>query len=176
MTGQRTSPIAVVCRAEYVPLLRFLAYQGATRSEAEDAVQEAFAAACAPGTWVDVASPRAWLRTVAFRAWLRRDARVPEEPRPDLLVREDADVCDWPTPESAAELRSEHAEVIGLLRELPPKQRAVMALSLDGFTTEEIGRVLDIAPEAVRQNLHRARGELKERLRLWDREEGRQRT
>jgi RNA polymerase sigma factor (sigma-70 family) len=153
-------------RAEYVPLLRFLLYQGASWNEAQDATQEAFAALCAPGALAEIAHPRAWLRSAAYRIWLRQDVRSPEAPYPDLLEHQASADEDWHTPLAAVELAEDHRRVLAALQALPPKQRAVMACHLDGFATHEIAAAMNIEPSAVRQNLARARACLKRHLGL----------
>ncbi|MFH9727892.1 RNA polymerase sigma factor [Streptomyces sp. NPDC017254] len=72
----------------------------------------------------------------------------------------------WQTPAQAAELDEESRAVIALLLQLPAKQRAAMAWTLDGFTTEESARAMGTTPVAVRQNLTRARAALKAGLGL----------
>ena len=47
---------------------------------------------------------------------------------------------------------------------LPPKQREVMAWHIDGFRSAEIAATLHIDPAAVRQNLVKARRNLKKKL------------
>ncbi|MEU5137998.1 sigma factor-like helix-turn-helix DNA-binding protein [Streptomyces californicus] len=56
--------------------------------------------------------------------------------------------------------------MIKLLLSLPSKQRAALAWTLDGFTTQESADAMGISPEAARQNLSRARATLKTRLGL----------
>jgi RNA polymerase sigma-70 factor (ECF subfamily) len=46
------------------------------------------------------------------------------------------------------------------LHRLTSAQRTVMAWRLDGFDYSEIARALDMTPEAVRQNISRARKNL----------------
>jgi RNA polymerase sigma-70 factor (ECF subfamily) len=103
--------------------------------------------------------PRAWLRRVAERAYYRRGFRetLVESPpeRPGLL----------PTA-SAAELRDEARAVPAALATLPPKQRQVMAWCIDGHTPAEIARELGADPAAVRQNLAKARKNLKQLLAM----------
>jgi DNA-directed RNA polymerase specialized sigma24 family protein len=51
-----------------------------------------------------------------------------------------------------------------LLESLPPAQRAVMALVVDGFSADEVAFLLGKSPGAVRQNLCDARVRLKAAL------------
>ncbi|MER8232968.1 RNA polymerase sigma factor [Streptomyces sp. NPDC101490] len=147
---------------QYPLLVRFLLLNGASWAAAQDAAQDAFTQMCAPG--LSITHPRAWLRTVAWRSWVKQRVRpeelVPETPEPHELTMR------WQTPVQAAEMDEESRRVIALLLRLPAKQRAAMAWTLDGFTTEECARAMGITPAAVRQNLARARAALKSGLSL----------
>ena len=146
---------AAVYRVEFAALVRHVMFHGAAVDEARDAVQAAFEQALP--VWPRIRTPRAWLRTVALRAYLR--SSVPEVPT-------DA-VPDRPGPFSAAvrvELGEQERAVLVALLELPVKQRQVMAWSFDGFSPAEIAEVLGEDPVAVRQNLHRARQNLRRQL------------
>ncbi|MGW6207396.1 RNA polymerase sigma factor [Streptomyces sp. NPDC055089] len=145
--------------AEYPGLVRFLLLHGASWNEAQDAAQDAFTQMCRPGT--NIQYPKAWLRKVAWRSWLRQQVR--EEPCEEVP---DIPTAHWQSPAHAAELGSEEQRVIEILLTLPAKQRAAMAWTLDGFTTQESAESMGITPEAARQNLSRARATLKERLGL----------
>lgn len=147
---------------QYPALVRFLLLNGASWTAAQDAAQDAFTQMCAPG--LSIAYPRAWLRKVAWRSWVKQKV-APEElcsdpPEPHELTMR------WQTPAQAAELDEESRAVIALLLQLPAKQRAAMAWTLDGFTTEESARAMGTTPVAVRQNLTRARAALKAGLGL----------
>jgi RNA polymerase sigma factor (sigma-70 family) len=65
---------------------------------------------------------------------------------------------------SAVELRDEARTVLAALATLPPKQRQVMAWCIDGYTPAEIAREMGADPAAVRQNLAKARKNLKQVL------------
>ncbi|MER6912584.1 sigma-70 family RNA polymerase sigma factor [Streptomyces sp. NPDC000594] len=146
--------------AEYPGLVRFLLLNGASWAEAQDAAQDAFTQMCRPG--VRVSHPKSWLRTVAWRSWLRQQVRH-EEPYDRLP---ETPTAHWQTPAYAVELGTEERRVVELLLRLPAKQRSALAWNLDGFTTQESARAMGISPEAVRQNLSRARATLKEWLGL----------
>ncbi|MFE5126554.1 sigma factor-like helix-turn-helix DNA-binding protein, partial [Streptomyces sp. NPDC056669] len=45
-----------------------------------------------------------------------------------------------------------------------PRQREVMAWTLDGYRPQEIAQIMGIAPEAARKNLERGRTLLKQAL------------
>ncbi|MER8199071.1 sigma-70 family RNA polymerase sigma factor [Streptomyces microflavus] len=145
--------------AEFPGLVRFLLLHGASWSEAQDAAQDAFTQMCRPGT--SIRYPKAWLRTVAWRSWLRQQVR--EQPCEEVPDRPTA---HWDSPAHAVELGAEERRVIEMLLLLPSKQRAALAWTLDGFTTQESADAMGISPEAARQNLSRARATLKARLGL----------
>ena len=119
-------------------------------AEAEDAVQN---------TWLrlmermdTIRDPRClggWLATTARReclALIRRGHReAPDDALPELSS---------PTNVQAWEQRH---EVLQSLDRLPPLQRQVMALTLDGYTPAEIASDLKITPEVIRSRLMRAR-------------------
>nr|WSW65169.1 sigma-70 family RNA polymerase sigma factor [Streptomyces sp. NBC_00995] len=147
---------------QYPALVRFLLFNGATWTAAQDAAQDAFTQMCAPG--LSVAYPKAWLRTVAWRSWVKQKI-APEELCSDLPEPHEL-TMRWQTPAQAAELGEEFKAVIAQLLRLPAKQRAAMAWTMDGFTTEESARAMGTTPAAVRQNLSRARTALKAGLGL----------
>ncbi|WP_193383758.1 MULTISPECIES: sigma-70 family RNA polymerase sigma factor [Streptomyces] len=140
-------------------LIRFVMRYGADPYEAADAAQAAFIEAFR--AWHLIHSPAAWLRKVAFRQYLRQ-APIPQE---ELT----GDVPDRPAfscPLDKVVLQEEEKRVYTALAQLPMKQRQVMAWHLDGFPTSEIATELGIQPHAVRQNLARARAQLKDLLGL----------
>lgn len=62
-------------------------------------------------------------------------------------------------------LAVEHGDVGGALRRLSPELRAVVqATVLDGLTTREAARLLDIPPGTVKTRMMRARAQLREAL------------
>ena len=62
--------------------------------------------------------------------------------------------------------RAERDQIVrAALDRLGPEHRAVVVLNLDGRRYEEIGAILDIPVGTVRSRLHRARCELRDRLR-----------
>jgi RNA polymerase sigma-70 factor (ECF subfamily) len=144
-----------VYRAEVATLVRHVMVHGATAEEAWDAAQTAFAEAYR--VWATVRSPRAWLRVVAVRAHFR--SAVPETPTDTPPDRPDPS-----SPALRVELGEQERFVLAALAGLPVKQRQVMAWTVDGYAPAEIAAVLEENPAAVRQNLRRARQNLKQRL------------
>jgi RNA polymerase sigma factor (sigma-70 family) len=127
---------------------------GASRADAEDAVQEAMIAAWR--NWESIREPSAWVRTTALRALWKHDHLVPaaaplQEPasppgsEPDLLIFAD-----------------EQRRVLSLLRRLPAAQRTVAALYYDGLTVPEIAGAMGKPAATVRSLLRHARRSIKE--------------
>jgi RNA polymerase sigma factor (sigma-70 family) len=141
---------------EFSGLVWFLMSLGASAHEAADVAQTAFTEACP--AWPTIRCPRAWLRQVASRIYYRQlnRAETPVESLPDRQGPLSA--------AAATELRDEARTVLAALASLPPKQREVMAWHIDGFGSAEIAATLHIDPAAVRQNLVKARRNLKKKL------------
>ena len=103
--------------------------------------------------WPEINSPRAYAYTVAYRAFIRQALDdAPETPVGE--VPEPASVLPHPG-EAEAWLQSQ--QVTGILRALPPRQRQVLALTVDGWAPAEIAELLSIDPAAVRSSLKKAR-------------------
>ncbi|WP_435797656.1 RNA polymerase sigma factor [Streptomyces klenkii] len=137
-------------------LVRFVMRHGAAIHEAADIAHAAFAEAFE--CWESIEHPRAWLRRVASRRLSRlRNSK-------EKLTDEIPDMPGGRCPVAAVELGEEEARVYEALDWLPERQKAVMAWTLDGFRPTEIAAELGMRPEAVRQNLHRARELLKRAL------------
>jgi RNA polymerase sigma factor (sigma-70 family) len=141
---------------ELSSLVWFVMSLGAEAHRAADVAQSAFAEAFA--VWDRIQHPTAWLRRVAGRLYYRH-----------LITQETSveDVPDRQGPLSAAsvvELHDEARRVLAALADLPPKQRQVMAWTIDGFSPAEIARELDVDPATVRQSLAKARKNLKQQL------------
>lgn len=158
-TKDRLATDFSACYARELPgVVWFMISLGADAHRAADLAQSAFAEAFV--VWDRIEHPAAWLRRVAGRLFYR-----------DLTIRETpvASIPDVSSPLSAAseaELHDEARAVLTALADLPPKQRQVMAWSIDGFSPAEIARELDVDPATVRQNLAKARKNLKDLLRI----------
>ena len=131
-------------------LVAYLIYQGAPAALAADLAQEAMITAYR--RWPEITSPRAYVYKVAGRAFVRRavdaaELPVGEVPEPTSVLLRPGDAEAW--------LQAQ--QVITVLRALPPRQRQVLALTIDGWSPAEIADMLGIDPAAVRSNLKKAR-------------------
>jgi RNA polymerase sigma factor (sigma-70 family) len=152
--GLRDGEFAEFFRAEHKKLIRFVIATGAGADEAAEIAQVAFVRAFEG--WAAIRAPRAWIRRVAVNELTasRRAARreTPQAMLPDAAAEVSAAL--------AAELTEEARQVLAALRALPPRQRQVMAWSIDGFGAVEIARELGVSPESVRQSYAKARKNL----------------
>lgn len=107
------------------------------------------------------------LRTFVVRvAHNRAISHVAKESRRPRLVELDEAIPDTAArPDEAAELAQGRRRLEGAVRALPVGQRLVVTLALEGFSPEEIARVLGIGVSAASVRLHRAKTALQERLR-----------
>ena len=137
-------------REHFRYLVAYLIYQGATAHLAADLAQDAMTTAYR--RWPAITSPRAYVYKVAGRAFLRHALDAPELPVGE--APEPTSVL--PRPEEA-EAWLQAQQVIAVLRALPPRQRQVLALTIDGWPPGEIAELLGIDPAAVRSNLMKAR-------------------
>ena len=144
-------------KRELPGLIWFVMSLGANAEVAADVAQSAFTDAFP--LWPTIRRPRAWLRRVAERGYYRRGFREtlvespPDRPEPLPTARD-------------VELRDEARAVLAALAALPPKQRQVMAWCIDGYSPAETASELGADPAAVRQNLAKARKNLKQLLRI----------
>lgn len=152
------------------------------REDAREIVQEAYLSAFrAIHRFAGGSRISTWLHRIVVNAALMRlrsRRRKPEESIEDLLPAflPDGHQATPATPwtETAFE-QMERAELRQTVREaiarLPEGYRIVLVLrDIEGFDTEETGRMLEITPSAVKTRLHRARQALRTLLDLHFRE------
>lgn len=122
--------------------------------EAEDAVEEAYLKYLEKGPRnSEAGSEKAWLMRVTVNAaldMLRERSRHPTEELLDI----------YPAPDSST------GEVLEAVMALPPVQRAAIHLFyFEGYTTDEIAKLLRRRPGTVRSDLARARERLRQLLK-----------
>jgi RNA polymerase sigma factor (sigma-70 family) len=140
-------------------ILAFCRHMLGSREEAEDAVQQTFAAA-----YSDI--QRGGERRIALRAWLYTIAR--NRCLSILRARREqpAELQDVPTEglSEQVERRAELRELLADVRELPDEQRAALLLAeAGGLSHAEVAAVLDCEAGAVKGIVFRARSGLIER-------------
>jgi RNA polymerase sigma-70 factor, ECF subfamily len=142
--------VAAVFEASYRRLVAQLIGVTGDRSEAEEAVQEAFARAVAAGpSWQEVTNPEAWLRVVALNV-LRTKAR-----RSALLRRLTPMI---PQPAGVPGVSEDHLRLITAMRTLPREQREVLSLHyFADLRVADIADELGIPVGTVKSRLKRGR-------------------
>jgi RNA polymerase sigma factor (sigma-70 family) len=126
-----------------------------------DALQDTFVA-----VWQHPASFRgdgevsAWLWGIAIRRLVSRLRR-----RRDVLASETATAATDPSAEEQVLLSVEYGDLGTALAQLSPPMRAVMqAVVLDGLTTREAARLLQMPEGSVKTNLARAKARMRTAL------------
>ena len=135
-------------REHFSRLTAYLVYQGASAHSAAELAQDAMIETYR--RWDALEFPRAYAWTVAYRAFIRRalhEVPVAEVPEPTAVLPSPGDAESW----------LGEQEVLRVLQVLPPRQRQVLALTLDGWTPAEIASLLGLDPPAVRSSLMKAR-------------------
>ena len=146
-------------------------------ADAEDVVQETFLNAFkAIHDFQGRSELSTWLYRITYNAAMMRLRRH----QPDTVSVEETETADdgalVPTqlfdwcclPESDFDTNETRARLEQAIRDLPEKLRAVFVLrELEGLSTDETARALDITLETVKTRLHRARLWLRERLAVY---------
>lgn len=148
-------------REHYKPLLQFLMYVGATRHEADDAVASAMAELLR--RWGEVTDPAAYARKAAMHNFIKTKTR--DKDRTHLRPERDESselVPDAGAYDPALSVWEDWQWVRQLLDSLPPTQRAVMSLIIDGYPATKIAELLGKTSDTVRQNLRLARLRLRQ--------------
>ena len=142
--------VAAVFQASYRRLVAQLVGITGDRSEAEEAVQEAFARAVAAGPgWREVANPEAWLRTVAINVLRTRARRGAVLRRLTPLLRQ---------PAAVPGVSEDHLRLITAMRSLPRDQREVLALHyFADLRVADVAAELGLPVGTVKSRLKRGR-------------------
>jgi RNA polymerase sigma factor (sigma-70 family) len=155
--GSEPTPESIAQFSEFfsntlADLVRRLMIFGATWTEANDACNEAMVEVHL--RWTEIDEPRAYARRASLTNFLaiKRAAKRWRRLRVRLAT------CHEPV--DAGNLWMNADVVRQILAVLPPAQRRVLALTVDGYDAAEIAELLGCTPDAVRQNLRRARSRL----------------
>lgn len=159
MDGYRTVPQEQIkgfppfFEAEYKPLMRYLIFLGATREEALNVAQEAMTQVLR--RWARVETPRSYVRTTARRIFFTgcEKARREQEGWRELARLQNR--C------ASEPLDAETRWVLEMLQALPERQRNVVALTMEGYTPEQISEMTESKAATVRSNLRHATSRLK---------------
>jgi RNA polymerase sigma-70 factor (sigma-E family) len=143
-------------RRTFAPMVRLAYVLVDTDEQAEEVVQDAFAALYV--RWHKVTDPEAYLRTSVLngaRGVLRR-RRVSRRRQHELSV------VDPETDPGSADA----GQIVDLVRQLPARQRAVVVLRYEMQLSEaEIAHTLGIPVGTVKSNLHRALARLRQEVK-----------
>ncbi|MFG3525065.1 RNA polymerase sigma factor [Nocardia nova] len=130
-------------------LVAMLLAKGVRVADAVDIAQDTMAKAWR--YWSTITSPRAWARVVAGKELARRIGAIDEdtiaEPEQSALLPAASDIDEW----------VQHNDYLQVLSALPPRQRQVIAWTVEGYTPAEIAEQLQMKPQTVRSNLRNAR-------------------
>lgn len=148
-------------RADYRDLVRYAMKHGARFDEAEDVVQEVMAQVYR--LWPTIDSPHAWARKGVNSTIARVVGRRKREDELLLAMRRAEEIAGRARAGPPVD-DGETDEVRAVLADLPETQRAVLALTIDGFRPVEIAAKLGRSPEAVRSSLREARRRLRAQL------------
>ena len=138
---------------EFNPVVGLLIKTGASREDAEDAAQEAMQSVLRG--WPGIEHPKAFVCKAAIRVRNRIWEKARADQQPPVLSEEVVAPFD---------AREDVDEVLKQLRSLPPMQRTVLALHVDGFEPAEIAEITGENADTVRSNLRHARRKLIRKL------------
>lgn len=132
--------------------------------EAEDVVQDVFVK-----LWDNKAE---WSGLRSLEAWsmrMTRNLSLDRIKAKSYRRHESTDqlevATDQPSPLRQAEVKESILQIEQLINGLPEKQRMVIQLrDIEGYTYEEIAKIMDINMNQVKVNLHRARTKIKREL------------
>ncbi|MCC5997422.1 MAG: RNA polymerase sigma factor [Oceanicaulis sp.] len=101
---------------------------------------------------------RSWLMTIVYRAHLDLSRKPARREAP----LSDPDAAPVPRATSSQDARLACAEALDALDALPCEQRAALTLvGVEGHSSEEAARILEIKPATLRSRVSRARGALR---------------
>jgi RNA polymerase sigma-70 factor (ECF subfamily) len=144
------------------PVINYCYYRLGNRDEAEDAASAIFIKTLRhlAGFTNRGDSFRTWLFRIAHNEvadrYRQRSHHPQQQLTPELGLRDPAS-----SPEEIVVARDSRQRVLGLLSQLPPRERSVLELRTAELTTPEIAQVLAISEQSVRTAQSRAIGRLR---------------
>jgi RNA polymerase sigma-70 factor (ECF subfamily) len=130
-------------------------------TEAKEVVNDGFMKVFSKIDQYNSESPfKGWLRKIMIHASIDQYRKELKHQHNEPLK---ASHGGFTQPQAVADLS--HEELIGLIQKLSPAYRAVFNLfAIDGFTHQEIGKILNISVGTSKSNLLKARENLREML------------
>lgn len=147
----------------YEELLLYVRGKVSSKDHAQDIVQESYTRAIAMQAKQEINNQRALLYKIAKNLIIDklRSSRVVSE----VAYEETLLVPSALEPEEAAMEQSRETILKRELKKMPPKRQEVFVLHiLEGYSRQEVARMLGISSDAVDKHLSRAIMELKEKL------------
>ncbi|MEU1224696.1 RNA polymerase sigma factor [Streptomyces microflavus] len=141
--------------SEIPRLINFLKNKTDSKTQAEDIAQEATIQLVK--NWEKVEHPKAWIYRVANNI-LYRKARG--QFHREILTADQIETAI----ESPIDSITESSDIIQVLKELPERQRQVLAWTLAGYSSSEISEILEVEQSTVRSTIRHARAYLARRL------------
>ena len=140
-------------------LYRYAYWLAGDKSTAEDLVQETYLRAWRfLDSLKDEASAKSWLTTILRRENARRFERK-------QLDYSDVEMDSLPSTQSDFDARPEVVALRIALKKLPTAYREPLILQvLEGYTLEDIAKIMSLPRNTVATRLHRARQKLKQQL------------
>lgn len=134
--------------------LKFLKH----RSDAEDIVQEVFEKLWKNRDKVEQEKAKSWMFTTAYHTMINLRNRSKKMTYDSDLVQDEAQ-----KPQHAFESNQVVEHIVSIL---PPIQKSIILLrDLEGYSYEDIGKILDLSESQVKVYLFRARGKIKKHLK-----------
>lgn len=163
MGATQDEQFANLMREHGAMLMRFAASFERNRHAREDLVQDIMLA-----VWQAVphfrgeSSLKTYIIAVAHRRCAAHVMKAVANPHHEEL--DDAWEDEQPGPETMARLGQQQERLLAAVRELPPGQRQLVLLALEGMCHDEIASLLGISKNNVGVRLNRAKAALKQRL------------
>lgn len=158
-TGQPAAPPAgfvAFFRAEYRKLMATAMSVGATFEEADEAAAAAMEEVLR--RWDQIDAPLAYGKRAVLSSFFKEKERGLDRIRQRL--QQGCEARRDGAADAGLSVWEDGQWVMQILSSLPPAQREVLALVVDGFTPAEIAQLLGKTADAVRQNLCAARARL----------------
>jgi len=156
-----SADLQALCERYWLPVYRAVYRSCRSKSEAEELTQEVFARA--------LASPEGGLRSGAYLVQSARNLTIDrwraEQRRPGVDALNADLESNEPGPEALTEADEQRRTILAALDALPERYSEVLRLRLqEGMSPLEVGVLMKISPNAVRQLQYRAIRVLKMQL------------